>query len=384
MRRTAGPRLFLVAAQSALAVVLAIGAALLLRSYGNLIGQDTGLDERALSVTVAYPRALTGGALQEALAATLDGLGRLPSVTRVAFASGTVVNGEIIHGGRAEVLVGNRRTDANLANVSPGLFEAAGMTMVAGRPLGIGDRDYRAIVVSESFAKQELSDREQIGAQLDLLGHASTVVGVVRDPFKEALDAPPGPTVFVTVPPERAAAVETFVLQTRSQAPALRVGVFRAVSAVTPDAVVVQVDTLGALLSHSVRDRTFATLIATFFGVAATGVVVVSLVGMVAFVVSRRTHEIAVRLALGARARHVRWLVIEDTVTAAAAGGCVGLLGGRWLSTWLESVTYGLDAGDWPTAIAATATLLTVMAAAALIPAGRALRLQPLEALRAE
>jgi ABC-type lipoprotein release transport system permease subunit len=158
----------------------------------------------------------------------------------------------------------------------------------------------------------------------------------------------------------------------------------RALADINRDAIIVQVDTLGDRLANSVRDHTFATLILTLFGLAGVSVSVAGLVGIVAFIVARRSREIAIRVAVGAERSHVRRLVTGEALGAAATGTLAGLLVGRWLSAWLESLVYGVEAGNWTTPIATATVLLAVTALAALLPARRAFALEPTEALRTD
>jgi ABC-type lipoprotein release transport system permease subunit len=108
------------------------------------------------------------------------------------------------------------------------------------------------------------------------------------------------------------------------------------------------------------------------------------LAGIVGFIVARRTREIAIRIAIGAEPRHVRRLVVRQTLAAAAFGLAVGLLAGRWASVGLESLLYGIEAGSWTTPMAAAGLMLAITMAAALVPARRAARLEPMQALRVE
>jgi ABC-type lipoprotein release transport system permease subunit len=120
------------------------------------------------------------------------------------------------------------------------------------------------------------------------------------------------------------------------------------------------------------------------FGIAGISVTLAGLVGIVAFIVARRTREIAIRVAIGAQRHHVRRLVVGEAIGAATVGTFTGLLIGRWLSAWLESLVFGIEVGNWTTALAAAAALLGVAVLTALVPARRALALTPTEALRAE
>jgi ABC-type antimicrobial peptide transport system permease subunit len=158
----------------------------------------------------------------------------------------------------------------------------------------------------------------------------------------------------------------------------------RTVSRVSPDAVIERIGAIGDQLGDTVRERTFATLVLGFFGLAGSVVTLAGLVGVVAFVIARRTREIAIRVAIGAGAGHVRRLVTGEATIAAIAGGAVGLLAGQWLSTWLASLVYGIEAGNWITAAGSGLVVVIAMIIAARFAAGRALRIPAAIALRAE
>jgi ABC-type antimicrobial peptide transport system permease subunit len=148
--------------------------------------------------------------------------------------------------------------------------------------------------------------------------------------------------------------------------------------------VVEAIDTADGRLAESIRDRSFATLMFALFATAALGVTGAGIFAVVAFVVARRTRELAIRLALGARPGHLLSIVVGDAVLAAAVGAAGGLLAGRWLAQALDAYLFGMTAGDPYAPVLAAATLIAAAALAAWWPARRALRLQPSETLRVE
>jgi ABC-type antimicrobial peptide transport system permease subunit len=151
-----------------------------------------------------------------------------------------------------------------------------------------------------------------------------------------------------------------------------------------PGAVVLNSTSLQERLSRSIRDRSFATVVMTLFAFATTVITTAGLVGIVGYVVARRTHEIGIRLAIGARGGQVIWLVMRDAIAATATGAVLGTVIAAWLSHGLEALLYGVSAGNLTTLSVTTVGLIFFALIAAAIPARRAGRLSPTVALRAE
>jgi putative ABC transport system permease protein len=381
--RIGAPRFLFMAAQSGLAMILVIGAAMLVQSYHNLIRQSTGYDPLAVAVTVHYPVTFglrgspqVGRDVQN----TIERLAVLPGVSTAAATSGTVVGEGLF---RKQVTVGGASIVADESSVTPGFFEAAGMSILQGRPLEARDENWRALVVNETFARAFWPESPALGQLIGRGTQYGEVVGIVGDAFDKALDIIPAPTIYTVLDPSTAVA-PTYILSARGNVADHRGIIARTIASVNPDVVIGDIDTIRGRFANTVRDRTFATLVLAFFGIAAGAVTVAGLVGIVAFVVARRTREIAVRMALGAQRRDIRVLVIREALAAAACGGAAGLMLGRWLSTGLESFVYGLTPGSWSTALIAAAFMLLTMIAAAMVPARRAVNLQPSDALRVE
>jgi putative ABC transport system permease protein len=122
----------------------------------------------------------------------------------------------------------------------------------------------------------------------------------------------------------------------------------------------------------------------TLFAVAALIVSLAGIISVVMSIVAGRTREIAIRMAIGAQGHHVRWLAVREAFSAAATGAIAGVVAGRWLSGTIESLVYGVEIDSWSTSVVAAAVAALVMALAAMVPARRAVRLEPTEALRVE
>jgi putative ABC transport system permease protein len=381
-------RLIFGAIQASLAMVLAVGSAMLVQSYINLQRQDTGYDAGTIVVRTSYPEP-QGPMLDGIVQSSVQRLRAIPGVQAVSATTHAVGEGE--SGGA--VLVNGRPIFASLTYVMPGFFDVAGMSMRQGRPLEDRDRGWRAVVVNQSFAKNAWPSGSVLGQVLTRDRHHAEVVGVVGDVLDSSLVRAPKPTVYILQTDSSFSASPSplgwdwkIIYALRGSGSPERCGesIRRVLAGVNGDAVIQAPTTIGASLADSVRPCSFATIVLVLFCVAGGAVTIAGLAGIVTFVIARRTKEMAIRMALGAERRHIKWLVIREATSAAMIGGTTGMLAGRWLSKWLESLVYGLAAGNWATTLIAAALMLAVMIAAALLPARRVVHLQPTEALRAE
>jgi predicted permease len=370
-------RVGLLVMQSAFALVLSVGAAMLVQSYWNLAAFDLGLDRTALTVS-ASPATLPGQSRRATrpldVVHALEAMKRIPGVRAVSAGQNSSRARQFVVNGSSVVVF--------FEETMPGFLEAMGMRIRRGRTLTPGDEQWRAIVVNEAFVRAHWPGDPGLGRMVRRDEEQAQVVGVVGDvqefPFHGSAD----PTIYSLVT-EIPGSVR-YALNVSGDPRAHVAAVRRTLGGAHPEAAIGSVETVGGQLLDRVRNRTFAMVVLTFFAVAAVVVTIAGLAGLVGFLVARRTREIAIRLALGARPAHIRRLVARDALGAACAGALTGLLLGRWLSTWLESLVFGIEAGNWTTTLVAACAAVALMVLPALVPAHRALRLQPTEALRVE
>jgi predicted permease len=374
-------RFTMAAGQSAVTMILIVGAALLGRSFLNLVVQDTGFAGEPIVVTVSYPAARTGEPLQRDIEATIDRLRRIPGVSVAAAATGT----GMADGSTAGTLlrIDGRTKIAHIKSVTATYFDAVGSLIVAGRPLAVDDRQNGGVVVNARAAAL-WPGGSAVGRSIPRGGGTATIVGVVTDTFDRALDMPPEPMVFSVLNAPGSGSRVDFVIRATQPLETLRGPAERAISRVNREAIVTDVSAIDDRLAASIQDRSFATLVSALFAIAGLGVCVSGLVGLVSFVVARRTREIAIRTALGAQRHHVRTMVMRQALTAALTGAIAGLFTGWWLSRSLESLLYGIEPGDMMTLASAAMLMLIVVTIASWLPARRALRLSPTIALRTE
>jgi putative ABC transport system permease protein len=281
--------------------------------------------------------------------------------------------------------------NALITVATPGFFETLRVPVRAGRAFNAADRldAPPVMIVNESFAARYLSGLEPIGQRMRIgdAGAAApwaTVVGVVADYRNSGPTRAVRPAIYMPVR-QQTAWNQLFVLVRGTAAPAAMLpSVREAVKALDPEQPIYAIQSLeDALAQSSFQQRTAAILLSLFAAVALL-MAAVGVFGVMSYAVAARTQELGVRLALGAQPRDVRWLVFRQVLTLAGVGLAIGLAslatGGRVLSGLL----YGVEPADPVTMVAAAAVLGAVAIAAAWIPAARAARIDPIDALRYE
>ncbi len=370
------------ATQSGLGLLLLLGASVLARSYVNLVTQRTGVSPDAVVVTASYPDEHAGPLFQADIEATLDRLRRVPGVSAAAAAKGSLVDRTVFV---SAAHVRGRTVPVAVKRVTPGYFEALGSRVLAGRGLDARDRSGVALV-NETFARRHFPDGSVLGQVIG--GGDLQIAGVVADMFDVALDRPPEPTVFqLLASPEgchRDCNRVHYVLRVDPVATGVRAAAALAITGVNRQAAVVDSTEMRERLLASIREKAFATFVLAIYAVTGVGVCSVGLVGIVSFLVSRRTSELAIRMALGATRMALVRTVVSDTLASVAVGVAGGLLVGRWTLTFLSHLSYGTEPTDPWTIAGATLVMALIALVGVLVPAMRTLRLSPWSALRVQ
>jgi predicted permease len=412
-----GGRVFLrralVVAQVALSLLLAIGAGLFVRSLGNLQGLDAGFRREQTVIGFVDPsrNGYKGQRLREFYERLASSVAGMPGVRSVSLASITPLGGMRWNGDFAvdgyQFKAGEKRyVDMNA--VGPRFFETVGIPLLLGREFRTEDEPPvvpdppeqlsqgpppeppgpRAVIVSESFAKKFLGGGSPIGRRLSFTeafdgSRAYDVIGVVKDARYFGLREAVEPMLYVATW-RGGSSGKSVCVRTSGGASGLAGSLRRAVTAIDQAVVLTRTRTIEEQLDTDlVRERLMATL-AAFFGVLALVLSCVGLYGLIAYLVQRRTREIGIRLALGAQRSSVLRLVLADAVLLVGIGALVGAAAAVALGRFVRSLLYGVDPLDATTMAASAAVMLTVAALAVLIPARRALAVQPSEALRYE
>lgn len=386
-RRT---RRLLVVGQLALAVMLVTGAGLLYRGFSGLLEWDPGFEtENLITFSVFFP---PGPERPAWFRQVEEGIRAVPGVTSV----GMVSAGPLFGGGDGQVSYFIEDADWTLAeapsvawfDAGPGYFETLGVEVVGGRTFSEADGPEAAMavaVVNETFARRHWPDGSPLGQQVRLAELEATVevIGVVRDvpPFDPT--APPSPELYLSNR-QTLRGFPYVVVRTAIEPGAVVEPVRAAVESVHPDLDPSQVRTMEELVANQlVRPRFNALLVGLFAGVALL-LGAVGIYGVVAYGVELQRHEIGVRMALGAGRARVVARVLGDGLRLLVVGVILGA--GATLATGglLTGLLYGVPPTDPWTFAATVAVLLLVGSAATLIPALRASRTDPQDALRVD
>ncbi len=286
-----------------------------------------------------------------------------------------------------------RRAETPSAAFSPvgaGYFETLSMRVLRGRVFDDRDADGapRVVVINESLAKRIWPGEDPVGKHIkqgwfDSQTPWNEVIGVVGDVKFEGLTAETPMQVYVSLPqaPTRSVAV---IVRTAAEPGAITPVVKDIVGGLDKDLPVFSVRTMDDLVDTSIARQRMAMVVFVLFAIVALTLASVGLYGVVAHGVTERTHEIGVRIALGAEQRHVLGLVVRQGLSMPLLGTMIGVAGALALSRWIQGLLFGVTATDPMTFAAVVAMLLTVALVACYVPAWRATRVDPTQALRAE
>ena len=274
--------------------------------------------------------------------------------------------------------------------MTPGYFRAMGIRLVRGREFTWADYDKAppVAIVSEVVARQYWPGKNPIGKRLsiDYEGDKPVwrqIVGVVKDTKHDDLTDPMRPVIYV---PLAQSSFPFLVLAVRAHGDpgGLTAAVRRAVAAVRPDQPLFLVETMEHVVSDSLSRRRFQTLVLGIFAAIALTLATVGIYAVLSFTVTQRTHEIAIRIALGARQSEVAVIVLRRGFLLALNGCAIGFVSALALARLLSGLLYGVTATDPMTFIVIPFVLMVVALLACYLPARRAMRVDPMAALRYE
>ncbi len=394
----------LVVGQVAFALVLLVGSGLMIRSFWYLTQVDPGFDPtNVLTFEVRldsdYPTREEQVAFNDEL---IDRLGSLPGVESVAAATCIPLRGRCpggtnlrekdvaVHENPPPIIPSAR------GKVSSGYFEMMRIPLLAGRLFEPGPGDSLSVLLSATLARDRWPGENPIGRLVDLGNWTNpqpprwyTVVGVIGDlPVDNQLmtrgSALSRVTYFPVSAPDVGVGTMTFVMRIATPPLGLVDAVRGTVRSMNPNLPVDRVQTMEEYVRTARAPLAFIMVLLVIGGVAALLLGVIGIHGVIAYTVGRRTNEIGIRMALGARAADVSRMVLREGGSVAVLGVLVGLAGAFALTRVMDSVVFGVSPTDPVTYISASVGLLVIALLATYLPARRAAEVDPLEALRAD
>jgi putative ABC transport system permease protein len=382
-------RSVLVVSELGLAMVLLIGAGLLLRSFDLLRRVNPGIrPEHVLTFSVRLPSANPNFFPQ-----SIERIRALPGVQSAALTSQLPVSGPGIAAGFARLdksIAANSTVEAYRV-VTPQFFATVGVSLRRGRLLDATDRaESPVVVVNEALVRRYYPSEDPLGKPIYMgapdnrLFPRATIVGVVSDTRDGGLGSDPLAIVYIPLSVMPKWPAMSYVVRTAGD-PTSVVSAARAViRELDSNLPIRNVQTMDDVLATAVAPaRWSSTLLGVFAGVALV-IAILGVFGVLSFVVTQRTREIGIRIALGATPGHVRRMVVTRGLGMATLGLGFGLVGALWLTRFMESLLYGVTATD-PLTYCVVATILVLTAVlASYLPARRATRVDPISALRAE
>ncbi len=394
-------RRMLVAAEVSLALVLLVGAGLLLQSFVRLVNVDLGFTPRNTAMLQVFHYGDGGAeATPNFFRETLAGIRALPGVAAAGAVSAFPL-GLADLSAESPLRLHDRpppppgeEPSAAVSMATPGYLDAMRIPLRAGRWFDErDDAEAPAVaVVNETLARQHWPDGDPITRRVTVQlqgGQAfegvfeAEIVGVVGAVRPGGFDSPPRPEVFIPHAQAPNGGM-TYVVRTSGDPAASIPAIQNVVWGAAPHLAFYSVATVEQLLSDTLATRRFTTLLLALFGAAALALSGLGIYGVIAVATSQRTREIGLRLAMGAEPRNVVWLVVRGAVGLAGAGVAVGLLASLLFSQTLTGLLFDVAPFDAATLAAVSLLLLGVAAAAAWSPARRASRVDPLVALRTE
>jgi len=386
----------LLVAQVALALVLLVGAGLLLRSLRHLFAVPTGFDSTnvlTLQVQTAGRRFRDPSTTHQFFAQVLDAVRQVPGVSAAGATTQLALTGDADVWGvqfeSAPASAANESPDGYRYAVSPGYVETLRIPLHQGRLLNTYDTANAPLVavINESFARRRLPGVDPIGQRLRI-GPSPwfTVVGIVGDVRQASLAVRPADAVYITNEQwtQFADLARWLVVRANGDAAALTPSIRAAIASVDKDQPVLRIATMDQRVSASAAQRQFTLMLFEAFAVVALILAAVGTYGLLSGTVSERVREIAVRTALGASRINVLGLVLRQGMSLAVAGIVIGLAAAAMASRFLETMLFGISRLDPLTYAGVVILLATTSALACWMPARRAARLDPNVVLRSD
>src|SRR4051794_1705266 len=392
-------RALLVISEVALSLVLLIGAGLMIRSFSRLLAVDPGFKaDHVLAAFVSLPVAKYSKREEQVafFDRLLERLSNVPGVSAASVVTDIPLYGGSSTGfdvdGRPPALPG-QRTMTDYRMINSDYFAAMGMRIVRGRAFSRHDTEKApgVVIINETLAARYFAGQDPIGQRLNLSGSPKDlreIVGVVADVRNYGLDAEVKPEVYVpflqSAPGYLANMTSALTIVVRSTIDPTALGqtLREQVQALDKDQPVSAIKTMEWYLADSMAQRRFNMLLLAVFAGLALVLAAVGIYGVIAYTVTQRTHEMGIRIALGARGGDILRLVFSNAMVTTIVGIMIGLGAAFALTRLLQSLLYQVAATDPVVFATIPLLLLTVAAIATYLPARRAMKVNPISALR--
>jgi putative ABC transport system permease protein len=387
----------LVVSEVALALVLLVGAGLMIRSFISVRQVSPGYDPRGVLTAgvglspIKYAELQQQAAFYQSLLArieTLPGVASVAGVSRLPVVATISSTGFTIQG---KPVASGHEPNADFRVISPRYFQTMGIPFAEGRDFTVRDTKDTpdAVIINQVMAERFWPNQDPVGQHIQLSAETTRwreVVGVVGNEKLSGLDAETGPTIYVPLTQNSFPnAIRSLSLVVRAQGgePAsLASSIQKELRSMDQEQALFQVRPLEEVISSSLSQRRFNSLLLVIFGALAGLMAAVGIYGVIAYSVAQRTNEIGIRLALGAQQRDVLKMVLGQGIKLTLIGVAIGLVAAFVLTRILSSLLYGVSATD-PLTFLGIPLLLTVVALlASYLPARRATKVDPCVALR--
>jgi predicted permease len=388
-------RAALVVLEVALSAVLLIGAGLLVRSFSAAVSQNPGLDPQRLVAGQIWAPIVDVSKRAVLARQLIEGLALLPGMEHTAIGTSTavpllgVVNSPLAFSLPDEGSTHDNDHAAEFAAVSAGYFDVLRTPLKKGRVFTNDDADSSAkvVVVNDAFVRRFSPQRDAVGQRLRFVSRGqpqeAQIIGVVGDVRNDGLDKAAPPRVYESILQYPGIRLAVF-LRTRSDADmkATTEAVTATVHSINPKFPVFGVRTMADVMSASMAQRHFSLFLMSIFAVSALLLAALGIYGVMAFVVAQRAQEFGIRLALGAMPQNIFGLALRPGLILTTIGTIVGLAASIGVTRLMSSLLFGVSASD-PATFAVVPVLLGIVTlAACLIPARRATRVSPMQALK--
>jgi len=382
----------LVVFESAIAVMLLIGAGLLVRSLIALQNVDPGFDaNNVLTMRVALARNKydTPEKTANFLTELQTRVGSLPGVETVGVISELPLSGQLNDlpftvEGRPPVTI-DQAFGADFRRVNQNYFSALRIPFLRGRNFTEQElrQEEKPIIVSQQLVDQVFPNEDPLGKRLiSAIGETRhEIIGVVGDIRHNSLGSPPVPTMYF---PTIETPFTNLAIRTKSEPLSIAAGVRKEIQAIDPDQPIAAVKPMTSWVEQSVAAQRYSTMLLGLFALLAVVLAATGIYGVMSYTVAQRTHEIGVRMALGARQHDVLKLVVRQGMILALTGVAAGLLGAFALTRVMSTLLFQVTPKDPVTFIVVAALLIAVAFVACIVPALRATKVDPLVALRYE